>query len=577
MLRVCQIVEGAPLGLELAAAWVRALPIEDIVDELSQGLDRLPARSKDVPDRHQSLEAALEQSWHLLTDRERDVLRRLAVFEGGFRRDAANDVAGATLPILASLVDHSLLRLSPNGRYDRHPLVHQFSLAKLKEDAAEFASMKDAHGRYFLEQIHTPNVASQDRRTAAGLFRRFATDTSSDTTDRVRAELPNLQAAWHHYVACADARALHATADFHATIAEQWGRSREGQELLERALAALTVDDEATSRAKALLQGCLAVAFWRLGRLQDGAAHGLEALATLEGLGARDAWIATWYAGQGAGLCLFYLTRFDEGLKTIRAGYEAANAGAEAAEGALLRQKCDGLAGLSAVMLSQASIVAGDLDLARDQAKEALDRMGRSFPRMAAYAYEPLATIDDAAGDFVAMERHAREGATYAARVGHQVQVPALEIRLGLALLRLGRTQEAHDTLTEALRRSDEMGDLNYASQARALLGRALLRLDRVAEAKAALLQAMQESARVATQYALPEALLGCAEMLHADGHRILAARAASSVAQHPSGWASTRMAAAQFQEHLQDEPVAPAGDPISLVPQVISALASEA
>jgi tetratricopeptide (TPR) repeat protein len=123
---------------------------KEIAAEIERGLELLTSASKNIPERHRSLKAAFEQSWKLLTSKEQEVLRKLSVFIGGFRREAASDVAGATIPILASLVDKSLLRVLPNGRYDRHPLLYQFTREKLLEKSNDPLNVQENHARYYL-------------------------------------------------------------------------------------------------------------------------------------------------------------------------------------------------------------------------------------------------------------------------------------------------------------------------------------------------------------------------------------------------------------------------------------------
>ena len=151
VIRVCMLVEGLPLGIELAASWIRLMTCNDIASEIEQGLELLATDTKNVPERHQSLKAAFEQSWRLLTDKEQEVLRKLSAFVGGFRREAASEVAGATIPVLASLVDKSLLRVLPNGRYNRHPLLYQFTQEKLAENTHEQRETRDKHTKFYLE------------------------------------------------------------------------------------------------------------------------------------------------------------------------------------------------------------------------------------------------------------------------------------------------------------------------------------------------------------------------------------------------------------------------------------------
>jgi predicted ATPase len=150
IVRICHLVDGLPLGLELAAAWLRMMPPAGIADEISRHLDFLTTHLRDTPDRHRSIQSAYEHSWAGLNDRERAALRRLAVFKGGFRREAASEVAGASITILASLLDKSLLRVGISGRYDQHPLLYQFTREKLAQYPDELAAVSDAHARHFL-------------------------------------------------------------------------------------------------------------------------------------------------------------------------------------------------------------------------------------------------------------------------------------------------------------------------------------------------------------------------------------------------------------------------------------------
>jgi predicted ATPase len=119
---LCRLVEGMPLGLELAATWVRTLSCTEITRELERNLDFLTASARNVPERHRSLRATFDHSWKLLSTTEQRAIRRVSVFRGGFRREAAEQVAGVTLPLLSTLVDKSLLHRTATGRYDLHEL-----------------------------------------------------------------------------------------------------------------------------------------------------------------------------------------------------------------------------------------------------------------------------------------------------------------------------------------------------------------------------------------------------------------------------------------------------------------------
>ncbi|MCA9837174.1 MAG: tetratricopeptide repeat protein [Trueperaceae bacterium] len=150
--KLCRLVEGSPLGLELAASWVASLPLGDIVSELEHNFDFLMTASRNKPERHKSVRAAFEHSWLLLNPKEQQVLSSLAVFRGGFSREAAAEVAGATLPMLANLVNKSLLRLEEAGRYSRHALLYQYMQEKLA-DRVDKDSIRARHHQYYLDWL----------------------------------------------------------------------------------------------------------------------------------------------------------------------------------------------------------------------------------------------------------------------------------------------------------------------------------------------------------------------------------------------------------------------------------------
>ncbi len=148
--RICQLVDGLPLGIELAAAWTHILACNEIAQEIERNLDFLAVAGPDLPERHRSLRAAFDHSWKLLSAEERRVLGRLTVFRGGFSRDAAQQVAGANLATLSALVDKSLLRRTGESRYDLHELVWQYASIHLHTEAATQASTRQQHSRYYL-------------------------------------------------------------------------------------------------------------------------------------------------------------------------------------------------------------------------------------------------------------------------------------------------------------------------------------------------------------------------------------------------------------------------------------------
>jgi DNA-binding SARP family transcriptional activator/predicted ATPase len=147
--RVCRLVAGAPLAIELAARWVRSASPAAIADRLAAGGELLETTAPDVEPRHRSIRSVIDWSWELLGDAERQAMARLSVLRGGFDLDAAAAVAGAGLPLLAGLVDHSLVEVDADGRYGMHELLRQDAAQRLAADPAAELEVRRRHATWF--------------------------------------------------------------------------------------------------------------------------------------------------------------------------------------------------------------------------------------------------------------------------------------------------------------------------------------------------------------------------------------------------------------------------------------------
>lgn len=180
---ICRLVSGSPLAIELAMAWIHAMPLADIRAEIEADVGFLEARSRNALERHRNLRVVFDRSWRLLSASAQDVLPRLSVFRGGFRREAASAVAGATLPALVQLTDASLITVRPDGRYGLHALVHQFCFELLESQEHSYADTLDAHAEYFREY--------SDR-----VLGMMYDDGEADALVMLNAELANVLGAW---------------------------------------------------------------------------------------------------------------------------------------------------------------------------------------------------------------------------------------------------------------------------------------------------------------------------------------------------------------------------------------------
>jgi len=140
---ICHIVQGMPLAIELAAAWLHILNVDEIAEELEKGLDILTTEVRDAPERHRSIRAVFDHSWSLLQQTEREIFMHLSVFRGGFTREAAQQVAGASLQLLTGLVNKSFLSHDPNSdRLEIHELLRQCAQERLEKIPETSVSLK---------------------------------------------------------------------------------------------------------------------------------------------------------------------------------------------------------------------------------------------------------------------------------------------------------------------------------------------------------------------------------------------------------------------------------------------------
>ncbi len=256
VIRICQLVDGLPLALELAAAWTRTLSCATIADEIARNLTFLQTTRRDVPERHRSIQAIFKQSWTGLHSEVQIVFARLALFQGGFSREAAEQVAGATLPLLALLIDKSLVQRDTDGRYQIHALLRQFAEQQIMTLTDEANQVRQAYAQYYVRflQIREAAILSASQR---------------DVLEAIAVEISNIRVAWQWIVTQAD---IDAIAQAEHTLAKYYqfhGFYQEGSEMLASTLPCLRKADpsQATDMTLASILVDMALLNIRLGRM----------------------------------------------------------------------------------------------------------------------------------------------------------------------------------------------------------------------------------------------------------------------------------------------------------------------
>jgi hypothetical protein len=257
MARICRALDGMPLAIELAAARLRTMTIDQLANRLDDRFRLLTSGSRTALPRHRTLRAVVDWSWELLTDAERMVLRRLSVFSGSASLEAAERVCAGdgveqeeALELLTALTEKSLLLTEGNGapRYRMLGTIKEYAADRLTE-AGESDLARQAHLAYFTKLTETAEPHLRRAEQLAWLA-------------TLKAEHDNISAAMRGAITAGDAQAAMRLA---AAAGWYWwlgGRRSEGIELM---IAATNIPGEVTDDVRAMTYA-LVVLFVTSGR-----------------------------------------------------------------------------------------------------------------------------------------------------------------------------------------------------------------------------------------------------------------------------------------------------------------------
>ncbi len=242
VLQVCTALDGLPLAIELAAARLRAMCLEDLAARLDDRFGLLARGPRTAEPRQRTLRAVVDWSWELLTPQERLVLARMSVFSGGADLEAACEVCSAHDDEITGLVEKSLVQRLPGGRYRLLETVREYAAARLAE-AGETAERFERHALHYarLAEEAEPHLMRAEQ---------------VEWLDRIGTDHGNFFAAIRRMVAAGNARVAYRAL---APLSWYWwmrGYRQEGQELAVQ-VRALPDDDpaEPLHRAKVAMAG----------------------------------------------------------------------------------------------------------------------------------------------------------------------------------------------------------------------------------------------------------------------------------------------------------------------------------
>jgi DNA-binding SARP family transcriptional activator/predicted ATPase len=478
--RVCQLVQGMPLGILLAAAWIEVLAPGEIAGEIEKSLDFLETGWRAVPERQRSLRAVFDHSWTLLTDREREAFQALSVFRGGFTREAAEEV-GASLRDLKTLVGKSFLQQpTPAGRYEVHELLRQYAAEKLAASPAAHTAARDRHAAHYtaaLERFALDLQGPQQRAAMAA----------------IEADSDNIRAAWNWAVEQEQIDRLDRVMEGLARFYWRRGRYQEGEAAFRVAVDGLTdgvsppslAPDGGSPSGYRLRVLARAVAWhahfsralgrWALRRRERVAWLQEQSLALLQ---------RPELAGQD--------TRAERALITYHMGHTIFMSDHEGAkrlfeESLALYRALDDPWGAATVLHWLANTAEfrgayGDARAALEESLEIFQALGDQ--EGTAGVMSDLAWLAVDQGSFEEAERLAREGAARSQALGDPEGIGFGLLTLGMVLENMGKFAEARSVLEECWLAFEELGYRSFVTSVEAVQSSIKLHLGRYGEAR---------------------------------------------------------------------------------------------
>lgn len=533
--RICQLVEGIPLGVELAAASIPVSSCDQIAAQIARNLDYLKTAMRDVPERQRSMRAVFEYSWNLLSKDERRVFSRLSVFRGGFEARAARIVAGASERVLSALVSKSLVRSTPDDRYEMHELLRQYAAARLDESPRETDATRDRHCEYY----------------AGFLYRRaehLKGDRQKEALAEINAEIENVRAAWQWAVDHRKELALEKSVVSLLRFYERRSWFREGLTVFGRAAASLGASwgpvNQVTGRKAVVLSLLLSQQGWyshRLG-LPDEARDFLQkSLAILRRQGTRwelanvlnELGVVTYRAGDYIGARQIY----EESMAVCRQLDER-------------RELAVTLSNLGNVCRAL-----GEYEQARKYLRESVEVFREHGDQYSmAVSLNNLGEVFRSQGDYPEARRCYREGLAVRREIGDRMGIAVSLTNLGGVAQVLGEYEESRKLSQESLDIFVELQNRRESAYPLHILGLAARDLGEYDEALGYYREAVEISMETQNVAKVLDILKDVSFLLVKKGKKRQAAELAAMVFNHPSVQKETRRNAESILSALEAE-----------------------
>jgi predicted ATPase/transcriptional regulator with XRE-family HTH domain len=534
---ICRSLDGMPLAIEMAAAWVRVLSTREIAQEIEANLDFLATPARNLPERHRSLRAVFDHSWKLLSEQEKRSLMQISVFSGDFHRDAAVPVAGTDLAQLSALVDKSLLERAGDGRYRLHELIRQYAYSHLEGDPQKLAEARNLHTCYYLGTVQAAEQLIKSERQNEAL-----TGLSIDMDD--------IRWAWDWAVQQHFLDELRLTSHPLMLFLELRNTFHEGEAFFRQAVdefrAHLASDRSDQASVEVLLGEMLSPLGWfcfRLGCVDEA----LELIREATGLlrthnQPASLAINLWHY---ANVCWF-AGHFDEAMQAIE-------------EALAIQQNLGHSWGVANMTIYQGVIALelGDNDRAYDRLKQGLF-LARACgdPRLISFAVIYLDRTSQARSRYSEMKPLFEEIMEYAIQTGNRYGKGVVLERMALAEQAAGDIDRARQLLGESIQLFEEIEDLWSYSRVLTYLGHMALAVGDKEQARSVYTQAFRTAVNTHLYPNALDALAGLAAVKAGQEEFESALDLTFQILQHPSATQAARQRAEQLKREIEADKV---------------------
>jgi len=448
--KICQIVEGMPLAIEIAASLTRVLECSEIADELQKNHALLESNMRDVPERHRSIDSIFNQSMSMLDPAERQGFEKLSIFRGGFTRHAATAIAGTSLATLSALTDRSLIRLVGSGRYRIHELIRQFGAEQLAKDEAERSAIEKVHSVYFMDFLSARHIDLTVKRQV-------------EVANEIEADSENVLTAWNYAVNNVSAKHISEAVTAYGQFIQYRGRYATGGHTFSQAVERFSSEQQTPEVQKAL--ALLLIEHGRFSLRQGNLDQAQQAYSESEKLHSALKIQPNYGLLMDPQLGYAY-------LESTRGNIDQAVTHAEAVLANALEQNHQLHIAMANQLLGHLALRCGNLTQARKHDQVALTTCTDLGERwFIAYCHNELGEVDVAEADYEAATEHFTQSLNISSEFGDRANIGLAQTCLGEVAMLDGRHDDAAQFFEESMLAYQQLGDKGGTARVQSGLG----------------------------------------------------------------------------------------------------------